>query len=136
MGMTYVHLSVDMQLFVITKQVSWYQTEQFHNVITHPGGMQSFISCIAKLIQCSALEVYVAVAYGGLTCIFNGKSWLKAMQSFPGVSAALLKQFLSTGLKTFEQIQQYLDTVHLHAGTGWTNCSPQNSLSTSLIMQG
>ncbi len=38
MGMTYVHLSVDMQLFVITKQVCWYHPDQFHIIITHPGG--------------------------------------------------------------------------------------------------
>ncbi len=35
MGMAYVHLSVDMQLFVITKQVCWYKPEQFHNVIAY-----------------------------------------------------------------------------------------------------
>ncbi len=88
-------------------------------------------------MQCSALEVYVAVAYGGLTGIFNGKSWVKAMRSFRGVSAALLKWFLSTGLKTFEQIQQYLDTARLHP-TGWhwvDKFLPQHSLSTSLSMQ-
>lgn len=70
MGMTYVHLSIDMQLFVVTKQVCWYQSSQFHNVIAHPGGMhiiQSFIGCITKLMKNSGLEVYVAAAYGGLT---------------------------------------------------------------------
>ena len=78
------------------------------------------------------LEVYVAAAYGGLTGkyirftitandymqilagIFNGKSRVKAMRSFRGVSAAILKRFLSTGLKTFEQIEQYLNTARLH----------------------
>ena len=40
------------------------------------------------------------------------------MRSFRGVSAALLKQFLSTGSKTFEQIEQYLDIAHLNP-TGW-----------------
>ncbi len=94
MGMAYLHHYVDMQLFAITKQVCWYNPEQFHNVITHPGGMhiiQSFIRCITKLMQCSALEVYVAIAYRGLTGIFKGKSWVKAMRSFHGVSAVLLK---------------------------------------------
>ena len=70
MGMTHVHLSIDMQLFAVTKQVCWYQPVQFHNVIVHPGGMhiiQSFIGCISKLMSNSGLEVYVASAYGGLT---------------------------------------------------------------------
>ena len=33
------------------------------------------------------------------------------MRAFRGVSAALLKRFLSTGPKTFEQIEQYLDAA-------------------------
>ena len=60
MGMEKVHVSMDMQLFVVTKQVCWHQPMRFHNVIVHPGGMhiiQSFISCIAKLMKGSALEV-------------------------------------------------------------------------------
>ena len=44
------------------------------------------------------------------------------MQAFRGVSAALLKQFLSTGPKTFVQIEQYLDTACLHpTGRHWIN---------------
>ena len=39
MGMKYVHLSMDMQLFAVTKQVCWNQPNQFQNMITHPGGM-------------------------------------------------------------------------------------------------
>ena len=70
MGMTYIHLSMDMQLFEVTKQVCWHESVQFHNVITHPGGMhiiQSFLSFIAKLMRGSALEEYIAAACGGLT---------------------------------------------------------------------
>ena len=125
MGMTYVHLTIDMQLFAVTKQVCWNQPVQFYNVIAHPGGMhiiQSFLSCISKLMQSSALEVYVAAAYGGLTGIFNGKSCVKAMRAFRGVSAALLKRFLLTGPKTFDQIEQYLDTARLHStGRHWVD---------------
>ena len=49
-------------------------SERFHNVFVHPGGMhiiQSFIGCIAKLMKGSALEVYVAAAYGGLTGMYQ-----------------------------------------------------------------
>ena len=70
MGMKYVHISIDMQLFAVTKQVCWYQPMQFKNVVVHPGGMhviQSFVGCIAKLMKSSGLEVYVAAAYAGLT---------------------------------------------------------------------
>ena len=96
----------------------------------------------------SGLEVYVAAAYWGLTGmstiylkyhnvtnilsyvtgIFNGKSWVKAMRSFRGVSAALLKRFLCTGPKTFEQIEQYLDLARLHpTGLYWVALSSPNT---------
>ena len=125
MGMAYVHLSVDMQLFVVTTQVCWHQQLQFQNVIVHPGGMhiiRLFIGCIAKLMNGSALDIYVAAAYRGLTGIFNGKSWVKALGSFPAVSAALLKRFLSSGPKTFEEIDEYLAVARLHPkGRHWVD---------------
>lgn len=125
MGMTHVHISIDMQLFIVTKQVCWFHPIQFNNVIVHPGGMhiiQSFVACIAKLMKGSALEVYVGAAYGGLTGIFNGKSWVKALRAFRGVAAALLKSFLSTGPKTFDEIDQYLNAARLHpTGRHWVD---------------
>ena len=57
-----------------------------------------------------------------VTGIFNGKSWVKVMRSFRGVSPALLKQFLCTGPKTSDQIEQYLDLAHLHSsGRHWVD---------------
>ena len=51
---------------------------------------------------------------------YNGKSRVKAMRAFRGVSAALLNRFLSTEPKTFEQIEKYLDTACLHpTGRHW-----------------
>lgn len=101
----------EMQLFV-TKQICWNNHVQFRNVTAHLGGMhivQSFFSCIGKLIQGSCLEVYAAEAYGGLTDISNRKSCVKAMRTFRVVSAALLKRLLSDGPKTFEQKEHYLE---------------------------
>ena len=43
MGMEKVHVSMDMQLFVVTKQVCWHQPMRFHNVIVHPGGMHIIV---------------------------------------------------------------------------------------------
>ena len=50
------------------KQVCWYHSVKFHNVIAHPGGMhiiQSFISCIAKLMKSSGLEVHMWLQHIG-----------------------------------------------------------------------
>ena len=46
----------------------------------------------------------------------------EAMRSFRGVSASLLKHFLSTGSKIFEQIEHYLDVARLHpTGRHWVD---------------
>lgn len=70
----------------------------------------------------SGLEVYVASAYGGLTGFFNDKDWAKALRAFRSVSAALLHRFLATGLKTFEQLAEYLEAVPVHpTGQHWVD---------------
>ena len=125
MGMEKVHLCMDMQLYVVTKQVCWNQPRKFQNIVVHPGGMhiiQSFLGCIGTLMKGSALEFYVTAAYGGITGIFNGKSWVKGMRAFRGVAAALLQRFLSTGQKTFDEIEQYLETSRTYpTGRHWVD---------------
>ena len=109
-----------------------YQPMQFKNVVVHPGG-----NTILHWLHCKADEEFRTRVRGcsirrtdwyykgniTITGIFNWKSLLvKAMRAFRGVSAALLKRFLSTGLKTFEQIEQYLDIACLHpTGRHWVN---------------
>ena len=109
-----------------------YQPMQFKNVVVHPGG-----NTILHWLHCKADEEFRARSVRGcsirrtgwyykgnitITGIFNWKSLVKAMRAFRGVSAALLKRFLSTGLKTFEQIEQYLDIACLHpTGRHWVN---------------
>lgn len=125
MGMEKVHLCMDMQLYAVTKQVCWNQPRRFENVVVHPGGMhiiQSFLGCIGTLMKGSGLEMYVAAAYGGLTGIFNGKSWVKALRAFRGVAAALLQRFLSTETKTFQELEAYLETARMHpTGRHWVD---------------
>ena len=53
MGMTCIHLSMDMQLYEVTKQVCWDDSVQFQNIIAHPGGMH--ITVIHRL-HCEANE--------------------------------------------------------------------------------
>ena len=119
----------------MTKQVCWHQPLPFQNVIVHPGGMhniQSFIGCIAKLMNGSALYVYVAAAYRGMTGIFKGKSCVKATSSLRAVSAALLNRFLSSGTKTFEETDEYLAVARLHpTGRHWVD----NCLLPTLLIQ-
>ena len=57
---------------------------------------------------------------------------VKAMRSFRAVSAALLKRFLSSGPKIFEEMEEYLAVARLHPGRYWED---NFSLPTLLIHQ-
>ncbi len=124
-GMKYAHVYIDMQLFAITKQIVWNDTENSKTVIAHPGSMHIimlFCSCIGKLVKGSGIEVFIGAAYGGLKGIMNGKSWVRALRAYRSVAAALLKSFLSTGRKTFDDIMTYLEEVRKHpTGRHWVD---------------
>ena len=49
MGMRYVHISVDLQLYMVACQIKWNDVQRFKTVILRPGIMhtvQSFCGCI------------------------------------------------------------------------------------------
>ena len=125
MGMKYIHISMDMQLFISSIHICWHNFLKYNNVILHPGGMHiimSFVGGISRLMEGSGLEVYISAAYGGLTSIFNGKSWVKALRAYRSVAAALLHNFLSTGQKTFEQIDEYINEARTRdTGRHWVD---------------
>ena len=125
MGMKYIHISIDMQLFISSIHIRWHNFIKYHNVILHPGGMHiimSFVGGISRLMEGSGLEVYIGAAYGGLTGIFSGKSWVKALRAFRGVAAALLHNILSTGEKTFQEIEDYINEARTRdTGRHWVD---------------
>ena len=115
MGMTYANLSIDMQLYMAAQQIKWSQPEAFKDVIIRPGAMHilmSFLECIGTLMKGSGFEVLVGSAFGGLKGIMNGKAWVRAMRAFRMVSAALLKDFLQDGEKSFDEISAYIWNRH------------------------
>ena len=57
----------------------------------------------------TGVEELVGASFGGLTSIFNGKAWPKAMRTFRMVVSALLHDFLVDGEKTHEQITAFLE---------------------------
>ena len=125
MGMSYAHISVDLQLYMVASQIKWNDIDQFKNVILRPGIMrtvQSFCGCIGKLMRGSGIEPLISSAFGGLTGIMSGKS--RAMRAFRMVSTTLLSTFLSTGPKTLQNLSDYLETCGNTqlAGTGSITC--------------
>lgn len=62
----------------------------------------------------SGLEPLIKSAFGGLAGIMSGKSGVRAMRAFRMVSTALLSFFLATGLKTFQDLSDYLERCRQH----------------------
>ena len=63
MGMTYAHISVDSQLYIVSCQIKWNDVDRFKNVILRPGIMhtvQSFCGCIGKLMRVRELRLSLA----------------------------------------------------------------------------
>ena len=125
MGMTYAHISVDMQLYMVACQIKWNDVNRFKDVILRPGIMhttQSFSGCIGKLMCGSGVESLISSAFGGLAGIMSGKSWVRSMRAFRMVSTALLNHFLNTGPKTFDELSDYVETCRQHpTGRHWVD---------------
>ncbi len=120
LGMTYANISIDMQLYMVAQHSKWWEPTRFDNVILRPGAMHiimSFLCCIGTLMKGSGLDVLVSAAFGGLTKIMNGKTWVRAMRAFRMVTAALLQHCLKNGEKTFNEISEYVEGVR-HYPTG------------------
>ena len=125
LGMSYAHLSIDMQLYQVAQRIKWSEPERFQQIVLRPGAMhivQSFCGCIGSLMKGSGVDVLISAAFGGLTGILNGKSWVRAMRAYRMVTCALLQEFLSTGAKTFEELSQYLEDNRSHpTGRLWVD---------------
>ena len=82
LGMSHSHITFDMQLYVIACSIKWSDPQRWSTVILRPGMMHalmSFIGSIGKLMESTGVEELVGASFGGLTSIFNGKAWPKAM---------------------------------------------------------
>jgi hypothetical protein len=127
-GMSTVHISLDMQLYMVALQVKWSDMDRWKTVIVHPGGMHvvmSFLGCIGQLMKGSGLEELLKAAYSGLTGILSGKSWPRAMRALRMVCAALLAHYISQDGSscTFEDLTVYLEEARKNpTGRLWVDC--------------
>ena len=97
LGMTHVHITLDMQLYIIACLIQWSNALRWQSIVLRPGMMHtlmSFIGAIGVTMRCTGLEDLVRAAYGGIAGIMNGKAWPKAMRAFRMVVAALMHDFL------------------------------------------
>lgn len=126
LGMSYSHITFDMQLYMIACQIKWSDPQRWSSVVLRPGMMHtlmSFIGSIGQLMNSTGLEELIGSSFGGLTSIFNGKAWPKAMQAFRMVLYALLHDFLGEGEKTHDQITAFLEKARQHpTGQLWVDC--------------
>ena len=126
LGMHYVHVTLDMQLYIIACHIKWSDPLRWNSVVLRPGMMHtlmSFIGTIAYNMKGTGVEQLVGASYSGIANIFNGKAWPKAMRAFRTVVAALLHDFLQEGEKTHADIDAYLEEARGHlTGKLWVDC--------------
>lgn len=111
-GMKYAHITVDLQLYIVACQIQWSDPMRWKSVILHPGMMHtlmSFLGCIGFLMKGSGMEQLLAVAFGGIANIVNGKSWTNALRAYRMLLAVLLQDLLQEGPQTDATITAYLE---------------------------
>ncbi len=62
LGMTYIQLSPDMQLYIHATQMKWSDSQRLQNLILRPGVMhivQNVCGCIGHLMKGSGLETLI-----------------------------------------------------------------------------
>ena len=68
LGMTYIHLSPNLQLYIQAIQIKWSEPQAFDRLILRPGVMhieQNVCGCIGQLMMGSGLADLIGSAFGG-----------------------------------------------------------------------
>ena len=138
--MQYIHLTVDLQLYQTACLVQWNDLLYWANVILHPGMMHtlmSFLGCIGTLMNASGVDILISAAFAGITSIVNGKAWPNALRAYRLIIAVLLQNFYSSGAKTYEELNVYLETAREHpTGRLWVDCLVKPTLLSLMFLRG
>ena len=72
LGMTHIHLSPDMQVYIQAMQIKWNEPQAFDKLILRPGVMhivQNVCGCIGQLMMGSGLADLIGSEFGGVGSI-------------------------------------------------------------------
>ena len=85
--------------------------------------LMSFLGCVGTLMKASGVDILISAAFAGITNIVNGKAWTNALRAYRLIIAVLLHNFYSNGVKTYEELNVYLETARGHpTGKLWVDC--------------
>ena len=141
LGMDTVHITLDIQPYMVAIQVKLSDPEKWATLVIHPGGMHclmSFIGCIGKLMRGSGLEELIGAAFSGLTGILNGKNWPRAMRALRMVCTLLLSDFLyrEGSIPTFEDLSIFLEKAcKTPTGQLWVDCLIRSTLIAHMFIR-
>ena len=126
LGMTYIQLSTNVQLFIQAMQIKWSDSQRFQNLILRTGVMhivQNVCGCIGHMMQGSGLETLIGSAFGRVSNIMgHGTPCVRALRAFRVFFSILLQPFLKTGLTTWEELCEYLERARLYpTGHHWVD---------------
>ena len=127
LGMTYIHLSPDMQLYIHAMQIKWNEPQAFDKLILRPGVMhsvQNVCGGIGQLTMGSGLADLIGSAFGGVGSITS--------QGKPCAHSGWYLQFSCNhscrpvsrrGMRSASTLIRHV--CSLQAVTGWTTSSPR-----------
>ena len=79
----------------------------------------------------------ISAAFAGITSIDNGKAWTNALRAYRLTIAVLLHNFYSNGVKTYEELNVYLETARGHpTGRLWVDCFVKPTLLSLMFLRG
>ena len=126
-GMTYMHISADLQIYRIILQVKWSNQRHWENIVIRPGGMHmlmSFVGCIGTLIESTGLEDLLNLIFNGVTHMLNGKAWPKANRGLRIIVLAIIKPLVMAGKTRMTELAEELEKIGQVSRTGrlWVEC--------------
>ena len=65
-------------------------------------------------MKASGVDILISAAFAGITSIVNGKAWTNALRAYRLIIAVLLHNFYWNGVKTYEELNVYLETARGH----------------------
>ena len=131
LGMTYIHLPPDMQLYIQAMQIKWNEPQAFDKLILRPGVMhivQNICGCIGQLMMGSGLADLIGSAFGGVGSIMvqGNHGCVRCAHSGWYLQFSCnhsCRPGSRRGMRSASTLRRHV--CILQAVTGWTTSSPR-----------
>ena len=140
LGMTYIHLSPDMQLYIQAMQIKWNEPQAFDKLIMRPSVMhivQNVCGCIGQLMMGSGLANLIGSAFGGVGSIMaqGNHGCVRCAHSGWYLQFSCnhsCRPVSRRGMRSASTLRRHV--CNLQAVTGWTTSSRPDLITPTLLI--